>query len=120
METVDNRTFKQKVHDFKSRTVTKIDNAWYKVKTTVKEHPMESFTVACIVIPGVLKIANSAVRAHMQNQETRYNECDIYDPRTGTHYYTKKPLTNTQKLNLESEYKTGRNKGEILREMRML
>lgn len=120
METVDTRTFKQKVHDFKSKTKAKIDTVVYNVKTAVKEHPMEAFTIACIAVPGMLKIANSAVRAHMQNQETRYNECDIYDPRTGTHYYTKRPLTNNQKLNLESEYRNGKNKGDILREMRMI
>ena len=76
--------------------------------------------MACIAVPGVLKVINSAIRAHSQDQITRYNECDIYDPRTGTHYYTKKPLSNRQKLNLESQYKEGRNKGEILRDMKMI
>ena len=120
METVDNRSFKQKVHDFTSKTKGKIDTCVYNVKTTIKEHPMEAFTIACLTVPGVLKVGNSLVRAHIQNQETRYNECDIYDPRTGTHYYTKRPLTNAQKLNLESAYKEGKNKGEILRDMRMI
>ena len=120
METVDERTFKQKVHDFTSKTRAKVDTCVYNVKTAVKEHPMEAFTIACVAVPGVLKIANSAVRAHMQNQETRYNECDIYDPRTGTHYYTKRPLSNNQKLNLEREYRNGKNKGDILRDMKMI
>lgn len=120
METVDNRTLKQKMHDAFSKAKCKAQDMAYSVKTTVKEHPMEAFTMACLVAPGILKIANSAIRAHSQSQETRYNECDIYDPRTGTHYYTKRPLTNNQKLNLESQYKEGRNKGEILREMKML
>ena len=120
METYDDRTFKQKVHDFTSKTRAKVDTCVYNVKTVVKEHPMESFTIACMAIPGILKVANSAIRAHSQDQLTRYNECDIYDPRTGTHYYTRKPLSNTQKLNLEAEYKNGRNKGEILREMKMI
>ena len=120
METIDNRTLKQKVHDAYSKAKQKAEDAGKNVKRTIEEHPMETFTIACLALPGVLKIANSAIRAHSQNQETKYNECDIYDPRTGTHYYTKKPLTNAQKLNLESQYKEGRNKGEILREMRMI
>ncbi|SFU31979.1 hypothetical protein [Butyrivibrio sp. INlla21] len=120
METVDNRTFKQKVHDFTSKAKGKVDTCVYNIKRTVKDHPMETFTIACLAVPGVLRVVNSAIRAHSQNQETRYNECDIYDPRTGTHYYTKRPLSNTQKLNLENEYKAGRNKGEILRDMKML
>ena len=120
MITVDERDLKTKINDAvnkaKDWTCEKVNN----VKQVVSDHPMESFTMACLVVPGLLRIANSAIRAHSQNQETRYNECDIYDPRTGTHYYTKRPLTNNQKLNLESEYKAGRNKGEILREMKML
>lgn len=120
METVDNRTFKEKVHAAKVKVQTGFQNGVKKVKDTVQDHPMETFTVICLAVPGVLKIVNSAIRAHSQNQETRYNECDIYDPRTGTHYYTKRPLTNNQKLNLENEYKAGRNKGEILRDMKML
>lgn len=120
METVDTRTFKQKVHDAYSKGRAKIDTAWYNVKTTVKEHPMESFTVLCMAVPGILKIGNSLIRKSIQDKETRYNECDIYDPRTGTHYYTKRPLTNNQKLNLESQYRDGRNKGDILREMKMI
>ena len=120
METFDNRTLKQKVHYGWTKTKYKVEDTWKGVKKTVSDHPMESFTIACLALPGVLKIANSAIRAHSQSMETRYNECDIYDPRTGTHYYTRKPLTNSQKLNLESQYKEGRNKGEILREMKML
>ena len=120
MEVVDNRTLKQKAHDAFSKAKQKAEDGVKNVKKTIKDHPMESFTIACLAIPGMLKIANSAIRAHSQNQETKYNECDIYDPRTGTHYYTKKPLTNTQKLNLENQYKEGRNKGEILREMHMI
>lgn len=120
METVDNRTFKEKVHEFTSKAKIKVNDCVHSVKRTVSEHPMETFTIACLAVPGILRCINSGIRAHSQNQETRYNECDIYDPRTGTHYYTKKPLSNTQKLNLENEYKAGRNKGEILRDMKML
>ena len=120
METVDNRTWKEKIHDTKVKACEKLSDGWNGVKKTVSDHPMESFTLACLAVPGVLKIINSTIRAHSQNQETRYNECDIYDPRTGTHYYTRRPLSNKEKLNLESAYKEGRSKGDYLREKHLI
>lgn len=120
METVDNRSFKEKVRDFCIKAKEKVSEGVETVVETVKNHPMETFTLVCLAVPGILKCTNSAIRAHQQNQLTRYNECDVYDPRTGTHWYIKKPLTSRQKLNLEEQYKTGRNKGDILREMGML
>lgn len=120
METVDTRTFKEKVHEAKVKTVTAVQDGCKKVKRVIEDHPAEAFTLACVVIPGVLKCANSAIRLHQQSRETRYNECDVYDPRTGMHFYTKRPLTNNQKLNLENAYRSGRNKGDILREMNLL
>ncbi len=120
METVDNRSMKEKVRDFWWKTKMKAEDAGRSVKKVVTEHPMETFTVICLAVPGVLKCVNSGIRAHQQNMETRYNECDQYDPRTGTHYFTRKPLTNNQKVYLEQEYKSGRSKGEILKEMKMI
>lgn len=120
MITVDERDLKQKIKDKWNKTKGWAADKYNDAKQVVSDHPMESLTVFCMVVPGILRIGNSLIRKSIQVKETRYNECDIYDPRTGTHYYTKHPLTNIQKLNLESEYKTGRNKGEILREMKIL
>lgn len=120
METVDNRNLKQKVHDAYVNAKEKVSETWNGAVTACKEHPMEAFTIACITVPGILKIGNSLIRANIQAKETRYNECDIYDPRTGTHYYTKRPLSNKQKLNLEARYRDGEDKGKVLYDMHML
>ena len=120
METVDDRTFKQKVKDVWVKGTEKVSDAARNAKTMVMEHPQEALTIAVLALPASLKLANSIVRAKQQSKETRYNECDVYDPRTGTHYYTKKPLTNQQKLNLESRYRAGEDKGKILYDMKLL
>lgn len=120
METIDERTFKQKVHDAASTVKQKVEDGAKAVKKTVTDHPVESLTVLCFLGPGLLKVANTAIRGAQINKETRYNECDYYDPRTGEHWYTKKPLTANQKLNLEQRYKLGESKGSILRDMRMI
>ena len=120
METIDERTLKQKIHDGVSTAKQKVEDGYNKVKKVVTDHPVETLTVVCMLGPGVLKVANSAIRARQQDKETKYNECDYYDPRTGEHWYTKKPLTANQKLNLEQRYKLGESKGSILRDMRMI
>ena len=120
METVDTRTFRQKIHDFVTRGKEKATESYDNVKRVVSENPDKAFFVACISIPGILKMINSLIRKRMLDKESRYDECNIYDPRTGTHYYTKRPLSNRQKLNLEAEYKAGRSKGDVLKEWHML
>lgn len=120
MDTVDNRSFKQKIHDAKVKVQVKVETAFNNVKRIIQDHPDETLALACVAVPVIGKVANSAIRCYMQGRETRYNECDIYDPKTSTHYYTKRPLSNKQKLNLEAAYNAGRSKGEILKEMRLI
>ena len=45
---------------------------------------------------------------------------DIFDPRTGDHWFTKRPLTAKEKLELERRYDNGERKGQILDDMGLL
>jgi hypothetical protein len=120
METVDNRTLKQKIKDGWYKICDRATESYDNVKRKVEEHPAEAFTLTMVAIPGVLKIINSIIRAHSQNQVAKHDKCDIYDPRTGEHWYTKRPLTSKQQLNLEQRYKAGESKGRILDSMNLL
>ena len=120
METVDNRSFKEKAKDLFGRIKVKATDTYNGAKRTIEEHPGETFTILVISIPGILKVVNSLIRSGQADKERRFDECDYYDPRTGEHWYTRKPLTANQKLNLEQRYKAGESKGEILKSMRML
>jgi hypothetical protein len=115
METIDNRSFKEKVTDSFRRGVDWTKQKAENIGTVIKDHPQETLAVVCILGPGLLKCANSAIRYRQQQAQLRYDECDYYDNRTAEHWYTKRPLTTREKLELERRYQNGESKGSILK-----
>jgi len=120
METVDNRTFKQKVKDFGVKAQDKAEKAWNGVKEFCEDHPFEAIGLASVAIPGILRLGNSIVRGSIEKREDKRRELDEYDPRTGEHWFLRSKLSTNQKLELERRYRNGEPKGEILRSMRKL
>ena len=120
METVDNRTFKEKVKGAWAGAKIKAKDMWDGTKQFVSENKGTIAFYSFILGPGLIKLADTAIRTSRMDKERRYDECDYYDPRTGEHWYTRKPLTSNQKLNLEQRFKNGESKGEILKSMHML
>lgn len=120
METVDNRTFKEKVKSAWAGTKIKAQDAWKGTKQFVSENKGTIAFYTLVLAPGLLKLGDSVLKTRRQNKERRYDECDYYDPRTGEHWYTRSPLSNNQKLDLERRYNNGESKGSILRSMHKL
>lgn len=120
METVDDRTLKQKLKDGFSKAKTFGKEVWDDTKDFVKENKGTIAFYTMILGPGALKLGSEFLKNQRQKKESRYDECDIYDNRTGQHWYTKRPLTNRQKLNLETRYNAGESIGSILNSMNML
>lgn len=116
METVDTRTLKQKWHDFKGS----IREKWDKFIAYAKENPDTVAGVLIVAIPIVGKILLAILRCIRDWYDNRKDATDYYDPRTGEHWYTKRPLNSRQKLNLEERYNRGESKGKILHDMNML
>lgn len=120
METVDNRSFKEKAKSAWAGVKIKASDAWTGTKEFVGEHKAEIGFCIMFLGPGALKLADTAIRRKNTEKDKRNDDCDYYDPRTGEHWYTRKPLTTNQRLNLERRYNNGESKGEILRSMHML
>ena len=120
METVDNRTFKEKVKGAWCKAKNTAADIWTDTKEFVSEHKGEIAFYTLILGPGAIKLANTVIKKKAADRERRFDECDYYDPRTGEHWYTKRPLTNRQKLNLEQRCRDGESKGAILRSMHMI
>ena len=120
METVDNRTFKEKAKGAWATVKIKAGDAWDGTKKAVAEHKTEIGFCIMFLGPGLLKLGDTALRRRAAEKDRRNDDCDYYDPRTGEHWYTKRPLTTNQRLNLERRYNNGESKGEILRSMHML
>lgn len=62
-----------------------------------KDNPAEA---AAIAGSGAI-IARKAVKAHEINAEDRRRRKDFYDPRSGDHVITKRPLTPKQKVEVD-------------------
>ena len=120
METVDDRTFKEKAKSFWAGVKIKAEDAWKGTKQFVSDHKGEIAFYTLVLGPGAIKLTDSVLRSRRMDKARRYDECDYYDPRTGEHWYTRKPLSTYQKLELERRYKNGESKGSILRSMNML
>lgn len=112
METVDERSFKEKWNAFKWNTKEKINNAI--------QYCVDNPQVAVGVVTGLAFIGKKAIKGLEQNREIKITECRHYDRRADEYYYSKRPLKASEKLRLEREYREGRSKGEILKSMGLL
>ena len=120
METVDDRTLKQKLKDGFSKAKSFGKEVWDDTKDFVKENKGTIAFYTMILGPGALKLGSEFLKNQRQKKESRYDECDYYDPRTGEHWYVRSPLSNRQKLELERRYNDGESKGYILQTMHKL
>ena len=91
------------------------------VCTFVKENPNEAASVACSLGFLACGTAYGAVQKHRkEKQEYIDRETRQYDPVSGQYYYTKRPLKNKEKLELDRRMAQGERKGAILDDMRLL
>ena len=116
METVDDRTLKQKWHDFWVRMGEKKD----KFIEYCKENPNTVAGVLIVAIPFIGRVLLAILRIIREYLEDRHDRTDYYDPRTGEHWFTRRPLSSREKLNLEQRYNNGESKGKILHDMHLL
>lgn len=120
METVDNRTFKEKLDDKILRARFKMADLKYKAADAWRDHKGEIVTGALILGPGLLRLGNSLVRHNTVSREDKRRKCDVWDPKRGMHYYTKKPLTANQQLEYARRYDKGESGADILRSMKLI
>lgn len=116
METIDNRTLKEKVAALKFKAGEKVK----QVKDWVKENPQMAFTAGSVIIGSASYIGKKAFRIVENKQAMKAVECRHYDPRTGENWFTRRPLNSKEQLQLDKLYKSGLSKGEILESMRLL
>lgn len=120
METIDDRTFKEKVYDWKVRQQFKWAGRWNNTKQFVAENKEFCIGMAFIAVPGVLKMGNSLIRHHQASMELKRRDTDIWDPKRGLHYYTKRPMTGDEQIQYIRRYDAGEDGATILKSMRLL
>lgn len=120
METIDNRSFKQKASDWWWNTKYKAKCKWENTKKFCRENKAEVVAISLVAIPAVSGMVKRGLNAYAEHEETSRRETDYYDPRTGEHWRTRRPLRTSEKLELEERYEEGESKGSILNDMNLL
>lgn len=68
----------------------------------------------------LVKGASIAYKEKKKHDERRQIECRVYDRRSDTYWWTKRPLKPSEKLELEQRSRNGELKSEVLREKGLL
>lgn len=120
IEQFDNRDWKQKFRDWRIKTQMKVEDKAKEALEFCKENKELVAGVAVVAIPAVCKTVSSIARASAEKAEDRRRKTDIYDRRTDTHWFAKKPLSTDQQLELERRYAAGESKGQVLKEWHLI
>lgn len=116
METIDNRTFKEKVEDAKGRAKQKLEEA----KKWVVTHTAEITVFATIAIPIAGGIIKEVGKANRDREERIHRERDIYDPRKGRTYRLKRTPKPWEWDEIDFRYDNGENYSSILHDMKLI
>lgn len=116
METIDNRTFKEKVEAVKAKAKEKAEEA----KKWVVTHTEEIVIGATIILPIVGGIAKEVVKASKDKEERIHRERDIYDPRKGRTYRLKRTPKPWEWDEIDFRYEQGEMYSSILHDMNLI
>ena len=102
------------------------DAVKWKIRKTIgwiNQNPASAVKYFLMVLYATAFATSSArklVREVNIQKEKRDEKCRVWDPVNGIQWETKKPLTNEQKLEFERRGDAGDNRGEILKDMKVL
>ena len=119
----DNRTWfdKVKVSFAEKKAAAKIKLK--QVFNWVIENPFSAIMLLSI-FSGAVNVTTKGIKDISgiveDRKEQRREDCRVWDPVNGIQWYTKKPLTNEQKLIFEERVKNGESRGEVLADMDVL
>lgn len=103
---------------YKRERITDAMSRW------ARENPREAgealLGIGSALIFGGSRIYAANSKRKRLKEEFEASECSQYDPRTGMYLYTKRPLTNKQKIELSRRMKNGEYKADILSDMKLL
>lgn len=116
METVDERSTKEKIDALKWRAKEKYE----KAKEWVKENQQLVIVLGPVVAGGIVEMIKIGTRRRTVNEERALKERFVYD-RSGGHYYElKRQPKQSEWLMIEQRRNNGESLGEILQSMRLL
>lgn len=117
METIDNRTRKEKWEAFKFNVKEKVSNAWEETKDFCSDNK----EILIVAIPAGLAFVGKVLKTadRMQERKYEYNEryLQIWDPATRQHVKLKRELKPHEQLELSQRNQDGERLTDILWDM---
>lgn len=112
-ETVDDRTFGQKVKDW-------LFHRKMAVQDFFRRYPKETLAVVLLTASGVVRVLPKLIRARNINEEERIKEEYVYDRSLGHYWKLKRPLSNDEWREIENRKANGEKLGDILESLKIL
>lgn len=115
METIDERTWKEKIESLKFEAGKKKDEAisW------IKEHKEFCYAVIPVLVTGLLDIGKEVSRHGRLKEEKRLKENYIYDRSKGHYVEARRPLKPKEWRRFDELREQGMSSSDILRELRL-
>ena len=112
------KSFWDKTKEKLKEAVPKIKKGAGECWTWLKDNREELVKFTPFVL-GAIGLVKSVKPTATQTERQRIDHT-YYDPRTGLHWQLRRPLTNTERMELERRRRLGEDAGSILADMRVL
>lgn len=117
METIDNRSFKEKFDAFKWNTKEKVSTGWNKTKQFCSQNK----EILVVAIPAGLACVGKVFKTidHMQERKYDHQEryLQVWDPATRQHVRLRRELKPHEQLELSQRNQDGERLTDILFDM---
>lgn len=121
---VDERTWKEKLHEKALYTKLRMQNVQKKVSKFYHENEtvINSMAASAAVAVGgaVIKNVSSAARYHRDAKLEKDRKSRIWNPRTGSYIPLRRPMTIKEQIYYEHQVELGRPRIDVLYELGLL
>lgn len=101
--------FKKKIKEKYFQVKAKVEDIWNRDKDYI-------VVLAPAAISGVIALGKSIAR-HEDKMQDKKRESRVYDPSLGQWWDLNKPLTNNERLEMETRVANGELRGDVLKDM---
>ena len=119
METIDNRSFKEKAETWAWNTKETVKRKWNDTKQWCSENKQ----LLIVLVPAGLAAANKALKTVDRMQERKYDYKErylqVWDPATHQHIKLRRELTPAEQLELSQRNQDGERLTDILHDMKV-
>lgn len=109
--------------EFKRKAKRTVEEARIKAAAfveTCRQNKEATIAVASILIPGAIELVKMGQKSSARKDKKKDEDLRIWDPVEGHHWYLRRPLTNSEFLEMEARVRNGEARGRVLEQMGVL